>query len=478
MGLQTEAPKYAPRERGTDLLYRVIEGHLDAFLTEADAAGKSVPGFVQKAFWDYLDCGILDRGFALLRCAECGRTRTVAHSCQNRGFCPSCLGRRMSHTAAHLVDEVLPAVPVRQWVLSLPIPLRFTLARNPWLRKRVLRIFLRAVFSWYTARARAEGAPSGQTGGVVVCQEFGSAINLNLHFHALVFDGTFAADAHGEVAFHATRAPTTEEIVALVAQVHARIDRLLLRLGLLVDDGELEETDDAQTLMQLASLSGRVALGERAGKRPRALIGPPRPESPLPKRCARSGWYSLHAGVRIAARDRLGRERLCRYILRPPLSHARLSQRADGQILLKLKTPWRNGTTALVLSPTGLLQRLAAIIPRPRTHQITYHGVLGGNARLRSRIVPTPPPVEAERGCLRTERSTPQRDTPKWKVRWIPWAQLLFRSFGVEGLRCDCGAWMRVHAIVIGTPATTRALKALQPTLLGARAPPSRPVAA
>ncbi len=57
------------------------------------------------------------------------------------------------------------------------------------------------------------------------------------------------------------------------AQVHARIDRLLLRLGLLVDDGELEETDDAQTLMQLASLSGRVALGERAGKRPRALVG-------------------------------------------------------------------------------------------------------------------------------------------------------------------------------------------------------------
>ena len=180
----------------------------------------------------------------------------------------------------------------------------------------------------------------------------------------------------------------------------------------------------------------------------------------------------MHAGVRIAGQDAVARERLCRYILRPPISHARLSQRQDGKILLKLKTPWRNGTTALVLSPTELLQRLAAIIPRPRTHQITYHGVLGGNAKLRSRIVPTPPSAEQQRGCLGTKRSRPDADKPKWKVRWIPWAQLLFRVFGVEGLRCDCGGWMEVHAIVIGQPATTRALRALQPTLLGARAPP------
>ncbi|MBW1877472.1 MAG: transposase [Deltaproteobacteria bacterium] len=138
----------------------------------------------------------------------------------------------------------------------------------------------------------------------------------------------------------------------------------------------MEQTDDAQTLMQLASVSGRVALGTRAGRRPRALMGPPGSQWRPPKRCAQSGYYSLHAGVRLAARDRNALERLCRYILRPPLSHSRLSERDDGNLVLRLKTPWRNGTTAIVLSPSELLQRLAAIIPRPRVHQLTYHGVL------------------------------------------------------------------------------------------------------
>ena len=449
---------------------------MESFLTEADAAGKSVPRFVRKAFWDYLDCGILERGFALLLCESCGQSRTVAHSCQNRGFCPSCLGRRMSQTAAHLADAVLPAVPVRQWVLSLPIPLRFTLARHPKVRKAVLRIFLRLIFRWYRNRAVGEGAHAGQTGGVVVCQEFGSALNVNLHFHAVIFDGTFSESSTGAVVFHGTRQPTTAEVAELVALARLRIDRLLLRLGLLVDDGD-DASDDAQTLMQQASLSGRIALGVRAGKRPRALVGPAGPDRTLPKRCAQSGWYSLHAGVRIAGQDAAARERLCRYILRPPVSHARLSEREDGQIVLKLKTAWRNGTTALVLSPTELLQRLAAIVPHPRTHQITYHGVLGGNAKLRSRIVPTPPPLEPARACLGTERSAAGSDSPKWRVGWISWAQLLFRSFGVEGLRCDCGGWMRVHAIVIGAPATRRVLRSLQPSLLGSRAPPGVSVA-
>jgi hypothetical protein len=122
---------------------------------------------VGRAFWDYLDCGIPQRGFAILRCPSCDRSRLVKFSCKNRGFCPSCLGRRMCQTAAHLVDRVLPHVPIRQWVLSLPIPLRFTLARQPKLRSKVLEVFLRVVFRWYQKRVEAEGAPRGQSGAVV-----------------------------------------------------------------------------------------------------------------------------------------------------------------------------------------------------------------------------------------------------------------------------------------------------------------------
>ncbi|MCY7308276.1 MAG: transposase zinc-binding domain-containing protein [Rhodoferax sp.] len=77
-------------------------------------------------------------GFQRLRCADCGHDRGLAFSCKRRGFCPSCGARRMSQSAAHLVDRVIPQVPERQWVLSLPLPLRLLLAVQPVLGTPVL----------------------------------------------------------------------------------------------------------------------------------------------------------------------------------------------------------------------------------------------------------------------------------------------------------------------------------------------------
>ena len=63
-----------------------------------------------------------------MHCSKCGKDELVAFSCKGRGFCPSCCGRRMADTALHLADEVLPEVPIRQWVLSFPYRVRFLLA--------------------------------------------------------------------------------------------------------------------------------------------------------------------------------------------------------------------------------------------------------------------------------------------------------------------------------------------------------------
>ena len=59
-----------------------------------------------------------------LRCGDCGHDKLVAFSCMRCGFCLSSRARRMAQTAVHLVHHVIPHVLVRQWVLSLPIPLR------------------------------------------------------------------------------------------------------------------------------------------------------------------------------------------------------------------------------------------------------------------------------------------------------------------------------------------------------------------
>ena len=77
-------------------------------------------------------------------------------------------------------------------------------------------------------------------------------------------------------------------------------------------------------------------------------------------------------------RDRL--ERICRYALRPPVAHDRLQLTDDGQVRLELRRPWADGTTHLLFDPVELLERLAALTPRPRINLILYYGVLAPRA--------------------------------------------------------------------------------------------------
>jgi ribosomal protein S27E len=105
-----------------------------------ELAFKELPGYVQREFEEFLQCGRLEHGFLRVRCESCHAEHLVAFSCKRRGFCPSCGARRMAESAALLVDEVLPEQPMRQWVLSFPFQLRFLFGvvcgkgRNPTLR--------------------------------------------------------------------------------------------------------------------------------------------------------------------------------------------------------------------------------------------------------------------------------------------------------------------------------------------------------
>jgi hypothetical protein len=109
-----------------------VQQHAATFFAQAeDAAGADLPQFVQDEFDAFLGCGILTHGFLRLRCGDCGHDKLLAFSCKRRGLCPSCGARRMSQAAAHLVNQVIPHVLVRRWVLSLPIPLRLLLVAQP-----------------------------------------------------------------------------------------------------------------------------------------------------------------------------------------------------------------------------------------------------------------------------------------------------------------------------------------------------------
>ena len=98
----------------------------------------------------------------------------------------------MADTAAQLVDRVLPEAPIRQWVLTLPYPLRYHCAYDSKLTSDVLRAFTRSLFSELRRRARNTWSERAeQCGAVTFIQRFGSALNLNVHFHTLALDGVY-----------------------------------------------------------------------------------------------------------------------------------------------------------------------------------------------------------------------------------------------------------------------------------------------
>lgn len=132
--------RYQSHRPEQTLLYQIVDEYYPAFAALMAEQGKELPGYVQREFEEFLQCGRLEHGFLRVRCESCHAEHLVAFSCKRRGFCPSCGARRMAERAALLVDEVLPEQPMRQWVLSFPFQLRFLFGvvcgkgRNPTLR--------------------------------------------------------------------------------------------------------------------------------------------------------------------------------------------------------------------------------------------------------------------------------------------------------------------------------------------------------
>ena len=176
----------------------------------------------------------------------------------------------MVETAAHLVDHVIPRVPVRQWVLSFPIPLRLLFAAHSELLARVLQIVHRVIATFLikqTGLKRAEAA----TGAVTLIQRFGSAANLNIHLHCLVLDGVYHT-TEGVPVFHAVRAPTSVQLQALLGGIIKRLMRLLTHQGYLIEEQGttyLANTDPEAALgsLQAAACTYRIAFGPRAGQK-------------------------------------------------------------------------------------------------------------------------------------------------------------------------------------------------------------------
>jgi len=448
-----------------------------------------LPAFVRDELEAFVDCGVLARGFALLRCEnpDCRERELVAFSCKGRGFCPSCLGRRMAESAANLVDHVLPRVPLRQFVLTLPFELRARLAFDAALLGAVNRVFVDSVLGFYRRTLRDVFlAGTGQSGAVTVVQRCSSDLRLNPHFHSLALDGVFVPAADGTVEFHRLPLLSNADVAELLHTIVVRQLALLERRGVidttaepaLIDGGG--ERDRALSALAAASVTGLAPAGPERRKRPPIAL---RADTSLRFSSALSATqagFSLHAATTAAADDDAGREALCKYVLRPPIAQDRLRLLDDGLVRIELKRAFSDGTIAVDLDPLSLLCRLATAVPPPRFHVVRYAGVLASAHKWRSLVVP-PRPAEDdsdETGKHAHAHDTADERPATHRCRYRPWAELMKRSFAIDVEHCSrCGARLRLRSLVIAAASIERFLRHVgepfePPVLAPARDPP------
>ena len=475
---------YNPRHPERTVLYRAVAGHLQTWLAlfsagQVDGQGDQQPPvtYVEQAFRKYLECGILAHGFARVWCEDCAHDYLVAFSCKGRAVCPSCNARRMEQTAAHLVDHVFPHLPVRQWVLSVPKRLRYFMQRDGAALNSALRIFLRVIEQCLLRQcpgvAKLDKA-SVHIGAVAFIHRFGSSLNTHVHFHICAIDGVFEAlwgDITADpatppgVAFH----PASGIDPAAVAQVQAQVRTRILR-----------------------AFAGR-GLIERFEAREMLAF--------------KHSGFSVNAGVRIQAQDRAGLERLLRYCARPPFALERLRQRG-AELVYHCPKPQSGGKQAdLVLSPLALIERIAALVPPPRTHRHRYYGVLAPNAPLRAVVTamaqsgPAQVAVGGQSGTREGGTGegasgsvlpgnalgggvvakivqAPAPEPPRRFPAHYLWAVLIARIYEVFPLVCPlCGGNMRILAFVTEGVQIRRILEhigvdAQAPPIAPARGPP------
>lgn len=430
---------YVPRSPQKTPCYKIVNENLDTFIGNRQYEGRPLPKFVVDEFEAFLRCGIPAFGFLRLKCCSCDNEKITAFSCKKRGFCPSCCAKRKAEAAAHLVDNILPLVPYRQFVITFPIPMRYWLQTNKKLYSKIHGIVIQCIHQFYEARGHDLGIDSPKPGTISFTQRWGSALNLNPHMHVLAIDGIYhLPKGKDDPLFRNVETITDEDVADLLVNISKRVRKFLTKKGYLDTCGDVVENpladplfadSEALSLATDCSLKGKIAFGPNAGKfvtrigRGFGFLE----EIPLAKGklCFSIHGFSLHAKTSVNTHRRDQLEKLVEYMARGPLSNERLEITSEGNVKLELKRKFSDGTTHFLFTPEEFVEKLCALIPPPRTHMTRWAGVFAPASPLRSKVILNP---GTKKGFDFQSDETTKNST---------WAKMLARVFGIDVLQCE-----------------------------------------
>lgn len=370
---------------------------------------------VEKAFFEFKQCGDPHLGITLFKCCSCNVSLAVPFSCKTR-ICPSCIARKAETTAIHLLER-LPDVSHRHIVFSLPkrMGLRQRLLEDRSLLRKVTRTVHQVIRHHMTNNIRAhpnrrEELKKAKPGIIVALHTSGDDLGgYHPHLHLCISDGVFAQDG----GFY----PMLDW---QVAELREALRRAILK----------------------AFVRWRKLSPEAADTLAGWDLG----------RCG----FSLFVGPPVDDREHLGS--LLRYLFRSPISFKRLEyQEKTGKVRLKLKRGGhREWDHAL-----DFLADLSIHVPKARQQVVTYAGHYANSTGNLNRNVES------------TGESEPSEPTTASR-RWIPWSRLIARCWNVDPELCPkCGQQMKKTRPILERLALERLLKSIGRFGYPSRPPPA-----
>ena len=368
-------------------------------------------GFLDDIVARFLDCGVLECGFARVFCDHCKDEYLLPYSCKCRGFCPSCNAKRAAAFVALLKDELLQDVCHAQWVFTIPKMLRPYFLYHRELLGQLCRAAYETVKELMTAAVQDEDIRPGM---VTVIQTFSDNLRWNPHAHALATRGGWNAQGQW------IPVPYIDPHAAELLFRH-KIFQLLKTQGLLSDE-------------RIELLMSWKHTG-----------------------------FSIDNSVTVYPSDELGLERLARYMIRSPVSLQRLNYIPETQQVLYQSNKGQDHEDSEILDSMEFLARVLMHVPDLNKPYIRYSGIYSNRTQRK--------PSKDSATTSSPNEIPPSVSNPKLRRRW---ANLIRRVYQTEPLICQkCGSNMRILSFITQPRVINKILQHLKNRPTQTRAPPT-----